>query len=210
LQKQTIKPTEIIVVDNNSTDNTKTIAKKYGAKVFTETNQGHVFALSTGMNHAMGDIIAVTDADTVHEATWLETICQKLEPQDVVCVTGSALVKTGNKLTDSALTGFYGVFMAGNTAVGKPHVNGFCFAVKKEPFKKAGGIDLRYRISSDVDLGIRLSKFGKVLYVPELSVVTSTRRWNKHPHKVFLKYARAYVYAVWLRKPPPFQLNVIR
>jgi glycosyltransferase involved in cell wall biosynthesis len=210
ITKQTYKNFELLVVDNNSTDHTAAIAKQYGATILHEQNQGHVYALNAGMSHAKGDIIAVTDADTIVHTTWLATIVKSLTPDEVIGVTGSAKIVTGIESADRIFSGLYSIFMKGNMLLGKPHVNGFSFAVKKKYFTQVGGLDLQYHISSDVDLGIRLYKFGKVLYVKDLSVVTSTRRWTKDPVRVFLKYARAYAYAVWLRKPPPSKLNVIR
>ena len=64
---------EIIVVDNNSTDKTAEIAKSFGVKVITETKQGNTFAVKKGMDGAMGEIIANTDADTVVFSDWLST-----------------------------------------------------------------------------------------------------------------------------------------
>jgi glycosyltransferase involved in cell wall biosynthesis len=210
IAKQTYKHFEIIVVDNNSTDRTPAIAKQYGATVLQEQKQGHVFALNSGMSHAKGDIIAVTDADTIPPPSWLATIVNALTDDEVIGVTGSAIVSTGSQSANRLLSGLYSMFMTGHMLLGKPHMNGFSFAVKKKYFSKVGGLDLNYQISSDVDLGIRLNKLGKVLFVKELSVITSTRRWTKNPTGVLLKYAQAYAYAVWLRKPPPSKLSVIR
>ncbi len=56
---------EIIVVDNNSTDKTAQIAKRMGVKVVSEKKQGDVFALRKGCSEAQGEIIAITDAETL-------------------------------------------------------------------------------------------------------------------------------------------------
>ena len=44
LKKQTFKNYELIVVDNNSTDKTAQIAKKFGARVVKEKKQGRNMA----------------------------------------------------------------------------------------------------------------------------------------------------------------------
>jgi len=81
---------EIIVVDNNSTDNTGDIAREMGAKVILETKPGVIFARETGTRFAQGEIIVQTDADTTFRPDWLTTIVKTFEanPQ-AVGVVGS-------------------------------------------------------------------------------------------------------------------------
>lgn len=59
---------EIIVVDNNSRDKTSQIAKKTGAKVILERNQGYGFALRRGMKEATGDLIVLCEPDATFSA----------------------------------------------------------------------------------------------------------------------------------------------
>ena len=61
---------EVIVVDNNSTDNTSTIARANGATVLRETRPGYGYACLAGMAHAYGrpqseqpDIVVFLDGD---------------------------------------------------------------------------------------------------------------------------------------------------
>lgn len=54
---------EIIVVDNNSTDNTSNIAKEMGAKVILCKKRGKGYAMEAGLEKAQGDIVAFVDAD---------------------------------------------------------------------------------------------------------------------------------------------------
>jgi glycosyltransferase involved in cell wall biosynthesis len=49
LKKQDFKDFEIIVVDNNSTDKTGEIAKKFGVILVSEKNQGVAFARNIGV-----------------------------------------------------------------------------------------------------------------------------------------------------------------
>ncbi len=72
---QTIMPDEVIVVDNNSTDNTVNIAQKFSfVKVIQEREQGIYFARNKGFNSAKYNIIARIDADTVLPNHWVERI----------------------------------------------------------------------------------------------------------------------------------------
>lgn len=55
---------EVIIVDDGSTDNSKAIAEKEGAKVIShETNQGKGKTLKTGVKHASGKYFLFMDAD---------------------------------------------------------------------------------------------------------------------------------------------------
>lgn len=54
---------QIVVVDNNSTDETGRIAAEMGAEVIFETKKGYGNAYQAGLPKATGDIIATTDGD---------------------------------------------------------------------------------------------------------------------------------------------------
>lgn len=58
--------TEIIVVDNGSTDKTADIAKSKGARVVYQPLRGYGNAYKAGFRDATGDIIITGDADTTY------------------------------------------------------------------------------------------------------------------------------------------------
>jgi 4,4'-diaponeurosporenoate glycosyltransferase len=69
LHNQTLKPDEIIVVDDNSEDTTAEVAEKGGAKVIhakalPEGWYGKPWACWTGAKEAQGEILVFLDADT--------------------------------------------------------------------------------------------------------------------------------------------------
>lgn len=76
---QSIKPFEVIIVDNNSTDNTKAIAKKYQKKLnilyFFESKIGIPFARNTSLSHVSGDVCAFVDDDCILTKEWMKSIC---------------------------------------------------------------------------------------------------------------------------------------
>ena len=63
--KQTYKPLEIIIVDDQSTDQTSRIIKSYGEKVnyYFNPDKGQSGARNYGIQKAKGDWIAWLDAD---------------------------------------------------------------------------------------------------------------------------------------------------
>ena len=65
---------EIIVIDNASTDNTKSLAESYGVKVITEARQGVSFARQRGYIESTGEILCFLDADTHMPPLWTDKI----------------------------------------------------------------------------------------------------------------------------------------
>ncbi len=177
LKNQTYKgPVEIIVVDNNSTDNTASIAAKYGARVIKETTQGYAFACNKGFYSAKGDIIARADADYVLPDTWLEKIANQFaKDHSIIALGGPAYPLESTWLENifyypGLLLWLYGLKILGR---------GFLIpnmAVKKEAFYKIGGFNTTIQFGEDNEICMRLKKIGKVAFCPHIYVYASTRR----------------------------------
>jgi glycosyltransferase involved in cell wall biosynthesis len=65
---------EVIVIDNNSADQTAEIARSRGATVVNEQHLGVCWARRAGTMVARGEIIVSTDADTTFDPGWLSRI----------------------------------------------------------------------------------------------------------------------------------------
>jgi dolichol-phosphate mannosyltransferase len=74
----------IVVVDNNSTDGTKSIAEAKGAKIIFEPIRGKGKAITTAFRSATEDFIFILDADYTYPAVYLPQMLQVLEKYDVV------------------------------------------------------------------------------------------------------------------------------
>ena len=73
VQKQSVAPFQVIVVDNNSTDNTAEIARSFSfVTVIEEKRQGRGWARSAGFDASKGEIIGRIDADTRLARNWVE------------------------------------------------------------------------------------------------------------------------------------------
>jgi glycosyltransferase involved in cell wall biosynthesis len=78
ITQQTLQPDEVIVVDNDSNDNTKDVVLSFAGllniKYIFEPVRGIPFARNTGIKNAIGDIIAFIDDDCVADENWLKFI----------------------------------------------------------------------------------------------------------------------------------------
>lgn len=89
---------EIVVVDNNSTDDTPAVVRDAAAstpipvRYVHERQQGKSFALNAGLSVAQGAIIALTDDDVLPSGDWLVRILSNFRTaEDVVFVFGKVL-----------------------------------------------------------------------------------------------------------------------
>jgi glycosyltransferase involved in cell wall biosynthesis len=90
---QQVKPYEVIVVDNNSTDGTGAIAASYEfVTLLHEDRQGVVHARTLGFDAACGDIIARIDADSLLPTDWVRNVQRSFrENPSLDAVSGAAL-----------------------------------------------------------------------------------------------------------------------
>lgn len=78
---------EIIIVDGDSKDKTKEIAKKKGAKIIIEKRRGYGRAYKTGLTKATGDIIVTGDADATYPFDRIHLYIQQLLDENLDFIT---------------------------------------------------------------------------------------------------------------------------
>lgn len=68
----------VVVVDNNSSDRTREIAKEKGASILIEKQKGKGAAVRTGLQAAKADFIFMLDADYTYPATYIPEMLEIL------------------------------------------------------------------------------------------------------------------------------------
>lgn len=187
LAKQTLPAGnfEIIVVDNRSTDNTASIAKKFiadhpelQARYVMEPNKGLSFARNRGIQEARASIVTYIDDDAEVTPHFLESIVSFLQANSsVVGVGGKVIPKYSEsgepKWISKYLNGFVGRMDFGDRPKQfdskMKYPTGCNMTYTKEILQKAGGFnnELTFR-SDDKYIFHQVTKISdNVYYVPE-------------------------------------------
>ena len=144
---------ELIIVDNNSSDNTKEVVEKFKTEsglnvsyVF-EKEQGLSNARNRGVKEAKGEIIAFIDDDVIVDRNWLINIHKAFEIYNPVVIGGKVLIHIESpvpKWFSNAVSDPLGGFDRGdNIIVADNQYNGMIgiganMSFKREIFDKVG------------------------------------------------------------------------
>lgn len=189
LTTQTLSPNryEIIVVDNGSTDGTRSVVQEFTTSdsevrlLVERETQGSYAARNRGIDAARGELIAFIDADMSAEPDWLKRAIEAVESADadyLACEvelyppTGrESLVGKYNRLTDLDVEGL----------LTRLHFAPTCsLIVRRNLIDDIGGFDPRFRSSGDLEFGNRVFESGRTLhYAPHLQLY--------HPERTTLR-----------------------
>jgi glycosyltransferase involved in cell wall biosynthesis len=87
-KNKTSFPTEIIVVNNNSTDRTQYVLDRLRVRSFLQSKQGCGPARQLGQQMAKGKYVLMGDADCFYPERWIEKMTRELMKPNVTCVYG--------------------------------------------------------------------------------------------------------------------------
>jgi GT2 family glycosyltransferase len=176
LQGQTYQDFEVVAIDA-SKDSTPQICSAAGWKVVKQVSKGVSLGRAEGFAATAGEIIACTDADTVPEKQWLETVAQVFANDKVVCAYGPVYLRDCGPVLKGVAAFFYNtIFLRFSRLIRRDNVSGQNFAIRKSAYDAAGGFRADLVTAEDVDLGLRVRKLGKVVYAKKMAVHTSARR----------------------------------
>lgn len=175
-------PTELIFVNNNSTDRTQDVLDQFGATSILEKQKGVPFARQAGMEKAKGKYILCGDGDTIYPAKWVNSIVEKLEKPDVAAVYSRySFIPPPNKSRISLalyeiLTDM--LFKIRNRKRGHLNAMSASLGFKRQAAMDIGGFDRTIKRGSDGRLAFGLSQTGKIvgIFSYRARVWTSSRR----------------------------------
>jgi len=168
IKKQSVNVDEIIVVDDGSSDNTKSLLENSDIKYIYQKNSGVSSARNAGIKEAKNDWLAFLDSDD----TWHETKIEKQiefhkQNKGILLSHTNELWKRNDKIINQKKHQL------------KP--SGFCFLqnleackigpstvmIHKDIFSKIGLFDENLIVCEDYDLWLRISKEFEIGYLEE-------------------------------------------
>jgi glycosyltransferase involved in cell wall biosynthesis len=183
LAGQTDRVDEIIVVDNDSTDETEAVARSWaGVKVLTERRLGITYARNAGMDAATSHIIARIDADTLVTPVWVRAIRHAFASDPGLAgLTGPAgftRLSTDDRVVGR---GVYGLFRAVHEVMigSGPVMYGHNMAVRRAAWTGIRDVVTTgdRAISEDLDVTLAMRQAGmRIAYEPDMVVTIAVER----------------------------------
>jgi glycosyltransferase involved in cell wall biosynthesis len=167
---------ECIVVDDNSTDNTISIAETFDTKIIRlDVQKGSAYARNRGSEDAQGDILLFVDADVTIYPDSLYKVAKAFEEYpDISALFGSYDDKPGRSNFLSQYKNLFHHYIHQTSQEDASTFWSGCGAVKRTVFHEVGGFDQdKYSkpCIEDIEMGCRLSKLGhRILLYKNLQV----------------------------------------
>lgn len=171
---QSYAGTEIVVVDDGSTDESRAVAEQFGARIrlLCQANAGLSAARNTGIQAATGDYIALLDADDLVEPLYTERLLAVLAaaPQADGAYCGYRFVDQNNQPLPRlerrvvAPELLYTALLNGNYWVPES------LLIRRECYLAAGEFDPALRACEDWDVWLRFSRQYSLIGIDDVLV----------------------------------------
>lgn len=171
---QTYTNTEVIVINDGSTDNTDRILEDYKGKVkvFNSINMGAAHARNVGINAANGSVIAFLDSDDIWDYSKIEKQMFKLLDNnlDLVYCSGTEFGPSVKqpKLHQAKFSGDCYRYFSDFPTVAMITLGCSTAVIRREVIEKSGLFDEKFKgPAEDWDFFRRVCKFANVGFVDE-------------------------------------------
>ena len=146
--RQTVTPSEILVIDDGSTDDSASVASGFPVRLLRHTtNQGVAQARNTALKNASTPLIAFVDADAT-PCTWLvEKMLAEFDGEDIVAVGGRGLELESRSVSDRWRSIFWQQTHGDRCIDDAWMVMGLCCAFRTDALRAIGGV--RRPLSAD-------------------------------------------------------------
>lgn len=167
---QTYSNIELIIIDDYSTDGTRTLLNSFINANFKiilhEENKGSSYARNTGLKKAQGKYIAYLDSDNEWDERYIETMVGAfLELPD------ADAIYSGQLLYDKFDSEPYGMrFGSFNKSLllNNNYIDMNCFCHDKKIFNEIGGFDVNLKRLVDWDFILKITESFKIYSIPVL------------------------------------------
>jgi len=211
--------TEIIVVNNASTDRTREIALSYPrVRLVDELRKGLPYARQAGFFASTGTLIANVDADSRLTPGWVEKVLTTFRDHEarnndnggrpLVSLSGPLVYYDLTPRQSRLVNVFYGIAWltyATNKYILRvgSMVQGGNFVLSRSALEAIGGYDTSITFyGEDTDIARRLHAVGKVLFTFDLKMLSSARRL-KHEGMLTIawRYGLNYFWTTFFKRP---------
>ena len=170
--RQTLPASEILVIDDGSSDDTAAVAESFGppVRVFRRENAGQAAARTFGAEQAKSEWIAYLDHDDLWEPNKLERQMEEVIRHDAdFCYTGRInFSQQGDVLKFGRVFPGYPAEEIRTTLFERDVPYGSAVLIRRSAILAVGGFRTQYRICDDWDMWLRLYHAGvKFAWCPE-------------------------------------------
>jgi glycosyltransferase involved in cell wall biosynthesis len=173
LEKQDYGRFEVVVVANGCTDRTAEVARGRCQRLIVLSQKSLGVARNLGARMAKGQILVFLDADTLLNASALETIAREF--------TSEYAAGTVKGAPDTGRFHYKLVYFLKNFEhrTQLHHGSSGVIVCWRENFIRTGGFDERLEVRENSELIWRLRRFGKYKYIGSAVATTSMRRYDQ-------------------------------
>ena len=171
--EQVGEPYEIVVVDDDSSDRTGTIAREHGASVVRVAHRQIGRTRNAGAQASTGDTLIFVDADTIISAATLTATMRAIQEG---AVAGGAELRLDGQLPWHGWVLLW--LVRTGMRLGRLAAGCYLFCTRAA-FEGAGGFDERLYASEEIALSRALARQGRVVILRE-TVESSGRKLRTH------------------------------
>lgn len=214
---------EVLVVDNNSSDNTLELVKKYFGSdprvkiVRLRRNMGFPYACNVGVRLARGRYVVLMNPDVVVDPYCFARLAEFLSQNSDVAVVQPKLLKPGGYIDgvggvmDFLGHGFHlGMYERDSGQYGEPrdilYASFACAMVRRDVYLRLGGMDPRFFLyNEDLDFCWRAWLAGyRVVYVPgAVAYHVGQHSTRRIPYRALYFGRRNRLYTIFTNYPLP-------